>query len=110
MTTLRAYASRIATSSAPADRTGRSLTSVDPAVDPPLKAPKRMLAVERPTADRQHEEHADAERDEPEQHQQPGVHDTRVGVDDNTCGQRESHCDGAAEGDRPAGEDDRPGR
>ena len=40
----------IATSSGPADRTGRSEASPPPSVEPPLSAPNRMLATERPIA------------------------------------------------------------
>ena len=40
----------IATSSGPADFTGRSDASPPPSVEPPLSAPNRMLATERPMA------------------------------------------------------------
>ena len=50
MITRSAYASRIATSSGPAELTGRSQATPAPSVEPPLSAPKRMLATERPIA------------------------------------------------------------
>ena len=40
----------IATSSGLADFTGRSEATPAPSVEPPLSAPKRMLATERPMA------------------------------------------------------------
>ncbi len=40
----------IATSSGFADFTGRSETVPPPSVEPPFRAPKRMLATERPMA------------------------------------------------------------
>src|SRR3954462_13655733 len=40
----------MATSSGPAERTGRSDASPEPSVEPPLSAPNRMLTTERPIA------------------------------------------------------------
>jgi hypothetical protein len=50
MITRSAYASMIAASSGVTLRTGRSLASPAPRVEPPFSAPKRMFATERPMA------------------------------------------------------------